>query len=271
MKQNKTKNKIIKLENERKKRRDEKPTRTTFSLKERNELIVKYKHIIENVAKKISRRLPAHIEQGDLITHGMIGLIDALERYDASRDNKFQTYAEFRVRGAILDALRSEDWVPRSIRDKSKLLMKQSEKLENVFGRKPEGHEVAKSLSIDMQEYHNLVDNARPANLISFDEMAFFNGVDKSSFGKILELSKSLSHRVNENSIKKFIVKTIQELPERQRIVLSLSYYEGCNLRKIGQVLCVTESRVSQLHVRAIERLKEKLLPKLKEEYLEAS
>lgn len=242
-----------------------------ISLIERNKMVEEYMPMIRYVARKISSKLPAHIDCEDLVSNGVIGLMDAIEKYDSERNNKFKTYAEFRVRGAILDALRSQDWIPRSIRDKAKKIEKVKKALEQQLFRIPEEREVAKALNVSLADYHGLLHETNKASLMSIDDMAFFNKSDKNSILKILEGNNSSFSIINKKSIQRIITKTIQELPERQRIVLSLYYYEEFNLRKIGQVLKVTESRVSQLHSKAIEKLKSRLANQIKQEELNAA
>ena len=249
-----------------------KPSRKSrISVQERNQIIVEYMPMIQCIAKKISTRLPAHIECDDLISNGVIGLMDAIEKYDPGRDNKFKTYAEFRVRGAILDALRAQDWIPRSIRDKSKKLKKVIQELELKLGRAPKDQEAASALSLSLEDYHSLVNQTRPVNILSIDETAIFSHLDRKFIIQLLENRESILNKLNRKSIKSLIVRAIGELPERQRMVLSLYYYEGFNLKKIGQILNVTESRISQLHAQAIERLKSKLSLRLKGQDLEVA
>lgn len=232
-----------------------------INVKNKDEIIREYAPLIKFIAQKIAVRLPSNIELDDLISAGVIGLMDAIDKYDPTRDNKFKTYAEFRVRGAILDELRSQDWVPRSIRDKAKLLDRTMASLENDLGRAATDEEVAKALNITMEEFYDLVNQVRPVSLLSIDEAQTFSNVDKKSILNILEGSKLNNpyNQLNLKSVKEVIAQAIEELPERQRLVLSLYYYEDLNLKEIGQVLRVTESRVSQLHAQAVQRLRVKL------------
>ncbi|MGE0634152.1 MAG: sigma-70 family RNA polymerase sigma factor, partial [Pseudobdellovibrionaceae bacterium] len=163
----------------------EEPSKLTPQQKDR--LIMEYTPLIRFVAQKIAVRLPSNIELDDLISAGVIGLMDAIEKYDPSRDNKFKTYAEFRIRGAILDELRSQDWVPRSVRDKSKLLDRTTIQLEQSLGRLPGEEEVAKALNVSMEEYHDLVNQVRPVSMLSIDEQQTFSNVDKKSILNVLE------------------------------------------------------------------------------------
>lgn len=237
----------------------EQPNQLTSEQKDR--LIMEYAPLIKFIAQKIAIRLPSNIELDDLISSGVIGLMDALEKYDPSRDNKFKTYAEFRIRGSILDELRAQDWVPRSIRDKSKLLDRTIVTLESELGRNAKDEEIAERLHISMSEYHSLVNQVRPVSLLSIDEQQTYSNMDKKSIMNILDgckLNNPFS-QLNLSSVKQTIAQAIEDLPERQRLVLSLYYYEDLNLKAIGKVLRVTESRVSQLHAQAITRLRAKL------------
>ena len=242
-----------------------------ISKKKKQELIIEYTPLIRFIAKKIAIRLPANIDMEDLVSSGVIGLMDAIDKYDPTRDNKFKTYAEFRIRGSILDELRAQDWVPRSIRDKAKILEKAYSCLETELGRTPTEKEVAERLGLNLNAFHNLLNQARPVNILCIDEISSFNNMDQKSLHNALKKDKDPFFHLNIKSIKTSIKKCIEELPERQRIVLSLYYYEGFNLRKIGAVLGVTESRVSQLHAQAIKRLKTKLRQNFKDHELKAA
>lgn len=233
-----------------------------LTLEQKNLIIAEYAPLIKFIAQKISMRLPANIELDDLISSGVIGLMDAIDKYDQTRDNKFKTYAEFRIRGAILDELRAQDWVPRSIRDKAKALDRAATQLEADLGRIPEDQEVADYMEITIEEYHALVNQAKPVSVLSIDEQASYSAVDKKSLLSVVDTYKGGQNpfsQVSSKKTKKAIAKCIESLPERQRLVLSLYYYEDLNLKEIGKVLRVTESRVSQLHAQAVTKLKIKL------------
>lgn len=234
---------------------------TKLSQSQKDVLVKEYAPLIRFIAQKIAVRLPSNIELDDLISAGVIGLMDAIDKYDPSRDNKFKTYAEFRIRGAILDELRAQDWVPRSIRDKAKLLDKTMVQLEADLGRSPTDEEISRALNISVEEFHGLVNQVRPVSLLSIDDAQTFSNTDKKSILNLLEGSKLNNpyNQLNLKSVKEFVARGIEELPERQRLVLSLYYYEDLNLKEIGQVLRVTESRVSQLHAQAVQRLRARL------------
>lgn len=249
----------------------EEPSKLTAQQKDK--LILEYAPLIKFIAQKIAVRLPSNIELDDLISSGVIGLMDAIEKYDPTRDNKFKTYAEFRIRGAILDELRAQDWVPRSVRDKAKMLDRATLELEASLGRSANEEEVAAKLNISMDEYYDLLNQVRPISVLSIDDAATFSNVDKKSILNILEgckLNNPLT-QLNLKSVKDVVAKAIEDLPERQRLVLSLYYYEDLNLKEIGKILRVTESRVSQLHAQAISRLRAKLTQFFEDQELESA
>jgi RNA polymerase sigma factor for flagellar operon FliA len=228
---------------------------------QKEELIKEYAPLIKFVAQKIAIRLPPNIELDDLISAGSIGLMDAIDKWDPTRDNKFKTYAEFRIRGSILDELRAQDWIPRSVRDKAKALDRTISALENELGRYPTEEEISAKLNMPIGEFHELVNQVRPVSLLSIDDQPTFSDSDKKSIANLLEGAKSGNpfNQLNVKVVKDVVAKAIEELPERQRLVLSLYYFEDLNLKEIGQVLRVTESRVSQLHAQAVTRLRAKL------------
>ncbi|MBC7533148.1 MAG: FliA/WhiG family RNA polymerase sigma factor [Oligoflexus sp.] len=229
----------------------------------RDQLIMDYAPLIRFVAQRIAARLPSNIDIDDLISAGVIGLMDAIEKYDPSRDNKFKTYAEFRIRGAILDELRSQDWVPRSVRDKAKKIEKTYAELEQKFGRAVTDEELSAALGIQLDEYYDMVSKVKAVTLLSIDELSGPNQQDRKSLLECLEnvSSKNPFTQLKSKGIRDLLVKHIDELPEKQKLVLSLYYYEDLNLKEIGRILEVTESRVSQLHTQAVEKLRSKLKP----------
>ncbi len=227
----------------------------------KDEIIVEYAPLIKYIAQKIAARLPANIELDDLISCGVIGLMDAIDKFDPTRDNKFKTYAEFRIRGSILDELRAQDWVPRSIREKAKLVERTYAKLESELGRPATDEEMCKELDCSQEEFHDLINKSKSVSLLNIDDSASFNRGDKKLMAGLMENSRSSNpfSAVNYKNVRDTIKEGIMTLPEKQRLVLSLYYYEDLNLKEIGQVLDVTESRVSQLHTQAILKLKAKL------------
>lgn len=229
----------------------------------RDQLIMDYAPLIRFVAQRIAARLPSNIDIDDLISAGVIGLMDAIEKYDPSRDNKFKTYAEFRIRGAILDELRSQDWVPRSVRDKAKRIEKTYAELEQKLGRTVTDQEVSEALGVNIEEYYDIMAKVKAVTLLSIDELTGPNQNDKKSLLECLENvgSKNPFTQLKSKGVRELLVKNIEELPEKQKLVLSLYYYEDLNLKEIGKILEVTESRVSQLHTQAVEKLRSRLKP----------
>ena len=227
----------------------------------RDQLIMDYSPLIRFVAHRIAARLPANIDIDDLTSAGVIGLMDAIEKYDPSRDNKFKTYAEFRIRGAILDELRSQDWVPRSVRDKAKKIERAYSELEQSLGRMATDAEVSEKLGMDISEYHSLIAKVKAVTMLSIDEIVGPSQGDRKTLLECLENTNAKNPylQLKSKSVKQLLMRYITELPEKQKLVLSLYYYEDLNLKEIGKILSVTESRVSQLHTQAVTRLRHKL------------
>ncbi len=244
-----------------KKLKNLKDYRSTVEPHVRDEIIVEYAPLVKFIAQKIASRLPPNIELDDLISCGVIGLMDAITKFDPARDNKFKTYAEFRIRGAILDELRSQDWVPRSIREKAKLIEKTTAKLEADLGRPATDEEMCTALGVPQEEYHDMLNKAKSVSLLNIDDSASFNRGDKRLMSRVMDGNRSVNplSAVSYKNARDKIKDGIMTLQEKQRLVLSLYYYEDLNLKEIGQVLDVTESRVSQLHTQAIIKLKLKL------------
>lgn len=244
-----------------KKLKNLKDYKTHIDAQTKDEIIIEYAPLIKYIAQKIASRLPSNVELDDLISCGVIGLMDAIDKYDPTRDNKFKTYAEFRIRGAILDELRAQDWVPRSVREKAKLVERTYAKLESELGRPATDEEMCKELSCSQEEFHDLLNKAKSVSLLNIDDSASFNRGDKRLLAGLMEDSRGANpySAVSYKNMRESIKEGIKGLAEKQRLVLSLYYYEDLNLKEIGQVLDVTESRVSQLHTQAILKLKGRL------------
>jgi RNA polymerase sigma factor for flagellar operon FliA len=237
---------------------------------ENTEQIVKeYSPMIKYVANRIAMRLPPHIEVDDLISVGAIGLMDAIEKYDPTRGAKFKTYAEFRVRGSILDELRSLDWVPRSVRQKASNLDAVSSKLQSQLGRLPEDEEIAKEMGVTLEEFFNTLNETRNMPLLSLEDLGIArHSGDKQSLLDTLEgkgdHDPQTQMRLTE--LKTLIAEAIDSLPEKERLMVSLYYYEELTMKEIGEVLGITESRISQIHSKAVYRLRTKLKSLIAEE-----
>ena len=234
----------------------------TKDLKIREFFIVQYAPLVKYVAGKIAMGMPQNIEFDDLVGYGTFGLLDAIEKFDPDREIKFKTYAVTRIRGAIYDELRSIDWVPRSIRQKAKEVELVIGSLENRLGRAVTDEEIAKELGIEVQDFHQTLLKICGTSLVSInDAWHLGEDSDKISIMETIESPRSLNPdvMVEKEEIKKIIVKIIDDLPEKEKKVLILYYYEDLTLKEIGEILEVTESRVSQLHTKAIIRLRSQL------------
>jgi len=236
--------------------------------KVRGKIINEFAPLIKYIASRIVIRLPPHIDLNDLINAGVIGLIDAIEKFDASKQIKFKTYAEFRIRGAILDELRSMDWVPRSVRQKARKVEDTIARLEFTLGRPARDEEVANEMNIDMDSFYRLLSETASVSLLSLDDL----GEDDTDLSRrnlleyIIQDERDWpSHKIRYAEVSTMVAKAIQSLPEKERMVISLYYYDELTMKEIGHVLKFTESRVSQIHTKAVLRLRSKMNKILKE------
>jgi RNA polymerase sigma factor for flagellar operon FliA len=229
----------------------------------RERLVVAYSPLVKYVAGRMGSGLPAHVEESDLISYGLGGLISAIERFDLSREIKFETYAITRIRGSIIDELRTLDWVPRSVRAKAREIERANMKLEAKLQRAPTDEEIANELSMSIETFHESLLQISNSTIVALDEL--WNVSDAT--GDSVSLLDTLPDRgapdpqmlVDQSELRDRIADAIAALPEREKLVVALYYYENLTLREIGEVLGVTESRVSQLHTKAVLRLRSKL------------
>ena len=229
---------------------------------EKDRLIMEYAPLVKYIAHRIAVKLPPHIEVDDLINTGIIGLIDAAEKYDPDRGIKFKTYAEFRIRGAILDELRAQDWAPRSLRKKVSMVEETFRSLEQKLGRPPSEEEVAKKLEIEVDELKKTIEQSASFALISLDELPgdLSSGKKRSLLALTANSGKNDPFtQLNLNEVRDRISGFIDKLPSQERLVVSLYYYDELTMKEIGKVLSITESRVSQIHSRALIRLRGKM------------
>jgi RNA polymerase sigma factor for flagellar operon FliA len=235
-------------------------SRVAFDATRREEIILEFAPQIKFVAHRLAMRLPPHIELDDLISAGAIGLIDAIEKFDPSRNIQFKTYAEFRVKGAMLDELRAQDWVPRSVRQKAAILEKTYARIEQEVGRPATEEEVAAALEMPMDAFYEMLNRAKGLSLISIETED-----DESVLGrKVLESltvnqEESPLSALKRKELEKIIGQVIDQLLANEKTVVSLYYYEELTMKEIGRVLDITESRVSQIHTQAMLRMRGKL------------
>jgi RNA polymerase sigma factor FliA len=228
----------------------------------RDELILNYSPLVKYVAGRLASSLPQTVDTADLISYGIFGLIDAIEKFDLSRAIKFETYAISRIKGAIIDELRAMDWVPRSVRSRAREIEKAYVELENQLRRVPGDQEVADHMGISLKEFQDILAKLSYTSVVSFEELWVGGERDESqnAIGSIRDDSAEDPVTIFESAeIKDILAGAIDKLPERERTVIALYYYEGLTLKEIGSVLGVTESRVSQLHTKAVLRLRAKL------------
>jgi RNA polymerase sigma factor for flagellar operon FliA len=238
--------------------------KSTQSLQAREGLILHYAPLVAAVAGRVGMRLPSTVEQADLVSYGMFGLIDALEKYQMDRSVKFESYASSRIRGAIIDELRAMDWVPRSVRTKARAVDRAYADLEATLHRTPSEDEVARHLEMPVEDLRAIYSQLSTVNVAALDEL-LGGGDDRPggvSLGDTLGDDRTLdpASSIEAAETKFLLARAIECLGERERIVVVLYYYEGMTLAEIGRVLGVTESRISQMHTAAMTRLRTRLL-----------
>lgn len=228
----------------------------------RQQLIERYSSLIKLVACRIIRRLPPQVELGDLINSGVLGLMDAIEKFDTGREIKFETYAEFRIRGAILDELRGQDWVPRSIRQRIHEMDRANESLENEHGRPATDEEIAARMNITLDDLFDLINKANGCSLISLDDLGYTkSGTQRSNLLEYFKHadSESVIDMLELQQIRDTVAASIEDLPKNERFVVSMYYFDELTMKEIGLAMGITESRISQIHNKAMSRLRGKL------------
>ncbi|MGH1505903.1 MAG: RNA polymerase sigma factor WhiG [Acidimicrobiales bacterium] len=227
---------------------------------DRDQLIVYYAPLVKYVASRIAAGLPQNVDQADLVSYGMFGLIDAITKFDPGRGFKFETYAISRIKGAVLDELRSIDWVPRSVRAKAKSVERAMSKLESELHRAPTDEEIAEELELSMDQLNGIYNQISSLGLVALDEMLSFNGGDNLTLGDTLaDRTDGPGGAYERVEMRQMLAEAINKMSERAKIVLTLYYYENLTLAEIGSVLGVTESRVCQIHTKAVLQLRSRL------------
>jgi RNA polymerase sigma factor for flagellar operon FliA len=224
--------------------------------RETDAMVMRHAELVKRIAYHLAGRLPASVEVSDLIQAGMLGLLEAAANYTADRGASFETYAGIRIRGAMLDALRKLDWAPRSVHRKARAAAAAMREIEAEFGREARDNEVADKMGVSLNEYHRIAQDAASCRVASLDES---NGEEDSLIGRIEDEGADPFLDATEEGFRAALIGAIRELPERERLVMSLYYDDELNLKEIGAVLKVTESRVCQLHGQALVRLKARL------------
>jgi RNA polymerase sigma factor for flagellar operon FliA len=229
--------------------------KSTGDIDARERLILQYAPLVKYVASRVATGLPASVDQADLVSYGMFGLIDALQKFEPLRGNKFETYAIPRIRGAIIDELRAMDWVPRSVRFKQREIEKALTDLESMLKRQPTERELAERLGMSMHELHEVITQISFVSVLALDETVSV-GADR---GEKVSLVDTLADKgfdpstgVESQETRGLLAAAINELSEREKIVVTLYYFEGLTLAEIGDILGVTESRVCQIHTKAV-------------------
>ncbi len=222
-------------------------------LKAKEELIISYIQLVKNIAGRLYNSYNAHVEYDDLVGFGVIGLLDAIEKFDYKLGNKFETYANIRIRGSIVDQLRALDWIPRSMRQKYKLLEKATKKLQNIYGDDIKDADLADEMGVTVKELDKIVQNVSTFSVISLDE--------KISENSNVNIQKDNSEHTPEDQMmdketKRLLKVMVEKLPEKEKRIVELYYYSELTYREIAEILSISESRISQLHTKAITKLK---------------
>jgi RNA polymerase sigma factor for flagellar operon FliA len=228
----------------------------------RERLILHYAPLVKYVASRVATGLPASVEQADLVSYGMFGLIDALQKFEPGRGNKFETYAIPRIKGGIIDELRAMDWVPRSVRFKAREIEKAHADLESMLKRAPTEAELAERLGISRAELHEVVSQISFVSVLALDELVSVGsdrGEQVSLIDTLADKGLDPTHGVESQETRGLLAAAINSLSEREKIVVTLYYFEGLTLAEIGDILGVTESRVCQIHTKAVAGLRGQL------------
>ncbi len=239
----------------------------------REEIVKKYLYLVKYVAGRVAVGLPPNVEFNDLVSYGILGLFDAITKYDVSQGNKFETYAVSRIRGSIMDELRKLDWAPRLLRKKAREIEKKCKELEEKFGRMATDDELAKALHMSTEELNSIYSDLNSTAFLSLDEV-WQNEDGNKPISRLQTIEDSLITNqlsyVHQNEVKEILASALDELPEKEKLVIVLYYYENLTLREIGEMLDVSESRVCQIHTKVVLRLRAHLSRRVGELTLEA-
>jgi len=229
------------------------------------EMVRQYAPLIRYIASRLALRLPSHISQEDLFSAGIIGLMDAIQKFDPTKNINFKTYAEFRIKGAMLDELRSLDWIPRSVRKKSHMVEDAYAEVQRRLERPAETEEVAAALGLELEEFYKLLDETKAVSIMGLDGPRKVMGSSAEGgdqdFLEIIQDDSALDSffSVHFGELQSILMRGIEALPDKEKLLISLYYHEELTMKEIGQIMGYTESRISQLHTQAICRLRHKL------------
>ncbi|MBI1978424.1 MAG: FliA/WhiG family RNA polymerase sigma factor [Candidatus Omnitrophica bacterium] len=239
----------------------------------REEIIRKYLYLVKYVAGRVAIGLPPNVEFNDLVSYGILGLLDAIEKYDVTQGNKFETYGVSRIRGAIMDELRKLDWAPRLLRKRAREIERKMRELEDRLGRSATEEELARSLKMSVEDLNGIYSELNSTTFLSLDEV-WQNDDGNKPISRLQTVEDSLItdqfSYVHQGEVKELLAQAIDQLPEKEKLVIVLYYYENLTLREIGDVLNVSESRVCQIHTKVVLRLRSMLMKKTGEITLEA-
>lgn len=239
----------------------------------REEIVKKYLYLVKYVAGRVAIGLPPNVEFNDLVSYGILGLFDAIEKYDVNQGNKFETYGVSRIRGAIMDELRKLDWAPRLLRKRAREIERKGRELEDRNGRAATEEELARALKMSIEDLNGIYSELNSTTFLSLDEV-WQNDDGNKPISRLQTVEDSLITNqfsyVHQNEVKELLAQSIDTLPEKEKLVIVLYYYENLTLREIGEVLNVSESRVCQIHTKVVMRLRSHLMKKTGEITLEA-
>lgn len=228
----------------------------------RNRIVHKYLSLVSSITRKIASTLPSYVDRSDLESVGFIGLLDAIEKFDLSRNIAFGTYAKLRITGAIMDELRSMDWIPRSIRQKTKEIERAYHRIEQRLGRPASDKEVARELNVSLSQFDNLLGEISGTTLLSLEQI-YFNDDGERALNLMDRVDDASNpdplHEIEKEDFKRILIETINKLPEKEKLIIALYYYECLTLKEIGTILSLTESRISQIHTKSILKLRSRL------------
>ena len=226
---------------------------------DKDQLVQRFAPLVKRIAYHLMARLPSSVQVDDLVQNGMLGLLDAIGRFESGMGAQFETYAAQRIRGAMLDGLRENDWLPRNLRRDFRRIEEAIARLEQANGRAPSENELAVALDMPLAEYQKMLQDARGHQLISFEDLVD-EGDEDYLERHLADHSGEPSRLLEEENLHRMLVQGIEMLPEREKLMMALYYEQDLNLREIGEVMGVTESRVCQLHSQAVARLRTRIL-----------